>query len=215
MRTLCWLVLVAGLFSGCTSVTRFHGLTLSDDALFVSDVAPIRQDRAYACGPACVAAVAAHWGVSPAEFKAQIRESGDDATADDLQQMATRLGLRAFAYQGSMDDLRQNLEKGRPVIAMIPQPLPARGGWLAGAVFNLWNEWGPRPPHWVVVVGEFGDGRIIIHDPASGPLLVKTERFLAWWRETDRLCLLIAGHDEPAATNGPAPVAQAAPGVQP
>jgi predicted double-glycine peptidase len=200
MRKICWLFLAPALLGGCASVTRFSGITLSDDALFLSNVAPIRQNKTYACGPACVAAVAAHWGITPAEFKAKIPRSIEDVTGDDLQRMAQQLGLQAFAYQGSMEDLRQNLEKGRPVIAMIPMPMLARGGLVAGSVFNLWNELGPRPPHWVVVVGVASDNRIIINDPASGPLLVKDDRFREWWTRSDNLCVLIAGSGVPSAT---------------
>lgn len=210
MRILrCWLLGAVALLGGCASVTRFNGIALSDDALFVSDVAPIRQEKKHACGPACVAAVAAHWGITLAEFQAKIPQAPVDATGTDMLQMAQRLGLQAFAYRGSMDDLRQNLEKGRPVIVMIPMPMLARGGLVAGAVFNLWNELGPRPPHWVVVIGLVGKECVIINDPASGPLVVRQDRFQSWWTRNDHLCVLIAGPNGAGSDSKPSSGAQA------
>jgi len=198
--TAVWLLLAALGLSGCATVGRFDGLRLNDDAVYVSDVTPVRQDKSHACGPACVAAVASHWGVRLDEFKAIQPQMPDDATGHDLQALAERLGLQAFAYRGSMDDLRQNLGQGRPLIVMLPMPLLPRGGWLAELVTNTWNEVGPRPAHWVVVVGAIPGSRLIIDDPASGPLLVREDKFIAWWAQKENLCVLIAAR---GAGSGP------------
>lgn len=196
------LALAALSLAGCASVAAFKGVTLRDDALLVSDVTPVRQDKTYACGAACVASVAAHWGVSLADFKAAIPSAASDATGADLEQMAHRLGLEAFAYEGSVDDLRDNLAQGRPIIAMIPLPLMPRGGFVTAAVLNAWNEIGPRPAHWVTVVGLIGRQHVIVDDPTSGPLLVDAEKFRAWWAEKQNLCVLIARSAAPATTVG-------------
>lgn len=183
------------LLGGCASIAPFKGVTLHDDAVYVSDVTPIRQDKTYACGAACVAAVAAHWGVSFADFKAKYPSAASDATGADLQAMAQNLGLTAFAYQGSFDDLRDNLSKGRPMIAMIPVPLVARGGLVSSVVLNTWNEIGPRPAHWITIVGLIGRDSVVVNDPSSGPLLIRWEKFNAWWAQKGNLCVLIARND--------------------
>jgi hypothetical protein len=91
-----------------------------------------------------------------------------DATGRDLQVLAEGLGLQTFAYRGSMDDLQENLRKGRPLIVMIPQPQLPTGELTAALLLNAWNQWGPRPAHWVVVVGFTKNKAVIIHDPDSG-----------------------------------------------
>ncbi len=196
-----WLLLPLAGLSGCVSVAHFGGVTLNDDALYVSGVPPVRQDKAHACGAACVAAVSAHWGVSLAAFKAAFPQAPGDATGADLQAMAEKLGLQAFAYTGSMDDLRENLAAGRPVIAMIPVPLIANGGLVFEGLLSLWNQIGPRPRHWVVVVGLIGRDAVIIDDPLSGPLRVRQDQFRRWWARNENLCVLIA-----APAEGPGPV---------
>jgi predicted double-glycine peptidase len=179
------------LLGGCSSVASFKGLPLNEDAVYVNGVTPIRQDHDFTCGPACLAAVATHWGVSPAQFKASATASPRDFTARDLQALAGRLGLQAFVYGGSMDDLRENLGKGRPVIAMISMPLPPQGDLITAEVLALWNEVGPRPAHWVVVVGMIGQKWVILDDPASGPLVVRADRFQKWWAQRDSVAVLV------------------------
>jgi ABC-type bacteriocin/lantibiotic exporter with double-glycine peptidase domain len=198
MKRRVFLLAPVALLAGCASVAPFTGVRLHDDALWVSDVPPVRQDPTHACGAACVAAVAAHWGVGLAEFRAAIPQAPNDANADELVAMAQRLGLQAFSYEGSLDDLRENLATGRPVIVMIPLPLAPRGGLVTSALFAAWNEIGPRPPHWVTVVGLFGADRVLINDPASGPLLLDRAAFLTWWARERNICVLIAKTDGPA-----------------
>ena len=179
------------LLGGCSSVVSFTGLPLSEDAVYVNGVTPIRQDHDYTCGPACLAAVATHWGVSPAQFKASAGAAPRDYTARDLQALAARLGLQAFVYGGSMEDLRENLGKGRPVIAMISMPLPPQGDLITAEALALWNEVGPRPAHWVVVVGMIGEKWVLLDDPESGPLAVKADRFQRWWAQHDSAAVLV------------------------
>jgi predicted double-glycine peptidase len=188
-----FLLIACLLTGGCASVGQFKGLTLDSDSTYVSGVTPIRQDKNYACGAACVAAVAAHWGVSLADFKARHPSLPADSTGHELQKLAEGLGLQAVVYRGSMEDLQQNLSDGRPLIVMIPMPLIAKGGLTTDVLFNVWNEVGPRPSHWVVVVGSVKNKRMIIADPASGPLTVRQDEFQKWWAQKNNLCVLIAG----------------------
>ncbi|HZP61635.1 MAG TPA: cysteine peptidase family C39 domain-containing protein [Opitutaceae bacterium] len=200
-----WWLPVPLLLGACASVVPFTGMPLGKEGLYVSGVTPIRQDKTYSCGPACVAAVATHWGVDPAQFESKAPPLGSDTTARDLTALAGDLGLQAFAYTGSLDDLFDNLRQGRPVIAMIPMPLPPKGDLITAQMLELWNEIGPRPAHWVVVVGTIGREWIVIDDPASGPLAVKTGRFQQWWARQQNLSVLIAGTAMPPAALGSNP----------
>jgi predicted double-glycine peptidase len=179
---------------GCSSVTGFRGIPLTGDSLYVSGLPPLRQDAQYACGPVCVAAVASHWGVTLAEFKARCARAPQDTTGQDLQALAEAIGLQAFVFQGSSDDLRENLRQGRPMIIMItkpPDPALRQTGVLGGLALAI-SERVPHPSHWVVVIGLLGDEAVIVHDPAAGPIQIKAAAFNKWWAEQSNLCVLIA-----------------------
>lgn len=180
------------LLGGCASVSAFKGMTLDEDSVYISGLPPIRHDKHYACGATCVATVAAFWNIPLAEFRARYPQLPADMTGNDLATLATGLGLHAFAYRGSIDDLQENLRKGRPVIAMIPQPLVPNGDFTAGLLIKAWDKWGSKPPHWVVVIGLTPNQSLIIHDPASGEIVVKRDVFCRWWQQTDNLSVLLA-----------------------
>ncbi len=190
------------LVAGCTSVVPFTGLSLEKASVYVNGVTPVVQDRRFSCGPACLASVGTHWGVSLEQVKAAAAGLGSDSTARDLQTLAARLGLEAFAYRGSMEDLRDNLANGRPLITMIAMPLPPKGDFITSQVLELWNEVGPRPAHWVVVVGTVGERWVIVDDPASGPLAIDADRFHRWWTREGGLAVLVAGPRRPGVSPG-------------
>lgn len=167
---------------------------MEGESLYVSGLPPIRKNARYACGPACVAAVAGYWGVGMTEFRTRIANAPADTTGKDLREMAEALGLLAFVFQGSLADLQDNLRQGRPVIVMLPKPPdPAlrRAGWLGAAALAL-SEHVPHPPHWVVVIGIVGS-QVVVHDPSAGQLQIESGTFLKWWARTDHLCVLLAG----------------------
>ena len=176
---------------GCASVAPFKGLAIEDNSVYVAGLPPIHQDQHYACGAACVAAVAAYWNVSLEQFRTQRPQMPEDTTGQDLQRLAEDLGLQAFVYRGSSDDLRANLQHGRPMIVMIPQPVLPTGGLVGEILFNAWNQWGRKPAHWVVVVGMTKDKTVIIHDPESGTIEVKQTFFDQWWAQKGNLSVLI------------------------
>jgi predicted double-glycine peptidase len=188
-----WFLFPAALLlGGCASVAPFKGIALNSEGVYVSGLPPIQQDKDYACGAACVAAVAAFWDVPPAEFRAAHPSKPEDLNGADLVALADDLELQAFAYRGSMDNLLENLRQGRPLIVMIPQPMLPGSAPTSALLLNAWNAWGPKPAHWVVVVGITREGAVIIHDPASGPITIKPPTFQSWWRSKDNLTVLIA-----------------------
>ena len=175
-------------------MANFRGIPLVGDGLYVSGLPPLRQNKQYTCGAACVAAVAAHWGVTLDEFKAKCPAAPKDSTGQDLQALAESVGLQAFVFQGSMADLQDNLRQGRPMIVMITQPpdpaLRQLGLW--GRLALSLSEHVSHPAHWVVVIGLTGDQSVIVHDPATGLLQIKAPAFQKWWSQRNNLCVLIA-----------------------
>lgn len=178
--------------TGCTAVTHFRGLSIGDDSVYVAGLPPMHQDKYYSCGAACLAAVATYWNVPVGRFRAQCPRYSEDTTGRDLQQLAENLGLDAFVYRGSIADLRDNLEKGRPVIVMIPQLVLPEGGLVSVSLIDAWNSWGHKPAHWVVVLGFTRSKGVIVYDPESGSAVIKEQAFEKWWAKKSYLSVLVS-----------------------
>jgi hypothetical protein len=92
---------------GCASVKQFPGAKFSDDTILISALPPFLQEEGLACGPTCVAAVAAYWGRDISLFQANARPESlhfdQDCTADELEPFAALAGLRSFSYRGTLD----------------------------------------------------------------------------------------------------------------
>jgi ABC-type bacteriocin/lantibiotic exporter with double-glycine peptidase domain len=127
------------------------------------DVPFVKQEK-NACGAASVAMVMRFWqhqqGLSPNADADEARiqlvlysSKAHGIYASDLQNYFHDHGYQAFAFQGRRADLRQHLEKGRPLIAALK---PAVGA----------------PLHYVVVVGLDVEHRLVLlNDPAERKLL--------------------------------------------
>ncbi len=90
-----------------------------------------------------------------------------------------------------MDDLRENIVQGRPIIVMIRKPVDPKMHF-ADVILPLINNDPLGGSHWVIVVGFNGNADVIIHDPALGKLVIKRSLFEKWWDSKKNLCLLIA-----------------------
>jgi len=127
------------------------------------DVPFIKQQR-NACGAASIAMVMQYWqqhqGRSPSGYSDEARiqvalysANAHGIYASDLQNYFRDHGYRAFAFPGRQEDLRQHLEKGRPLIAALK---PGAGA----------------PLHFVVVVGWDAEQRLVLlNDPAQRKLI--------------------------------------------
>jgi hypothetical protein len=86
------------------------------------------------------------------------------------------------------------LEKGRPLIALIPKPpdihglrIVLQGMPLDGFIERFTRE----KSHWVIVIG-FNSSQFILHDPASGRICVMHSTFGEWWARKGNTCLLVS-----------------------
>jgi len=112
------------LMGGCSTVTTFKGVSIEENALLISTIPPIAQDEKYTCGVACIASVAYYWGKPfPPNDSFDISSYPRDLSGIDLEHIGKMTGLNTYIYGGSMEDLRKNIEKGRPVIVMIRKPV--------------------------------------------------------------------------------------------
>ena len=128
------------------------------------DVPFVKQDKE-ACGAASIAMVMQYWS------RQQSRPEDDSADAiriqqvlysaggrgiysSDMERYFWQHGFRTFAIRGQWMDLRQQLEKGRPLIVALK---PASGGAVL---------------HYVVVTGlDWKQNLVLVNDPAQRKLL--------------------------------------------
>jgi predicted double-glycine peptidase len=142
----------------------------------------VRQVKA-GCGSAAVAMVMQYWssqkpGLDAAAADAErIDQALPPLSSKGIQGQALRQyleehGFAAFVFSGELRDLRQHLDKGRPVVVCLG---------LNGA---------RAPLHYVVAVG-MKDRAVLVNDPARGRLIpVELTRFLPAWKLTGNWALL-------------------------
>lgn len=192
-----WLAaaLVAGVCAGgCGNARHYRGLDLSttQPASLIS-LPTAAQGGNNDCGYAALASVALYQHVPASRLvEGAVFEKfrGPRLSAKDLVEMAKMLELTAFGYQGSLEDLRENVAKGRPVVVLLDHP-PRVGNYpsieffadLAAAPFVI--------PHWVVVVGFTAEDRVILHDPRNGLLSMSRRDFMQLWEKRSRMCVLV------------------------
>lgn len=143
----------------------------------------VKQER-NGCGSASIAMVMQYWqkqegsaasnNSDPVQIQHALysrRVHGIYAT--DMQQYFEQQGLRTFAFRGEWQQLRQHLEKGRPLIVGLK---PIEG----------------RALHYVVVVGmDSARELVMVNDPAERKLLQRERgKFEKEWSATGNWTML-------------------------
>lgn len=157
------------------------------------DVPFVKQEK-NACGAASIAMVMQFWqhqrGLSASsdsdETRIQLAIYSSKARgiyASDLQNYFHNHGYQAFAFQGRREDLKQHLERGRPLIAALK---PA----------------GKAPLHYVVVVGvDAQRGLVLVNDPAERKLMKQElASFESEWKGAGYWTLLAVPQSEEASS---------------
>ena len=147
------------------------------------DVPFVKQEKD-GCGAASIAMVMQYWSRQQAkpELGADARTiqrllysaAGHGIYASDLEHYLQEHGFQTFSFQGGWDDLKQHLEKGRPLIVAVKP-----------------SHRNPEA-HYVVVTGLDWERRLVmINDPAQRKLL-KEEwlRFEKQWSAVGKWTLL-------------------------
>jgi len=143
-----WVVLVA-LAAGCCPTSKTLRRELGDGApgTYIAGVPFVRQHRNF-CGPAALASVARFYGLglSQEEIAREVYLPSIRASLTiDLERCAKRHGLWCRSGRGDLAALRQWLDRGVPVVALL------RKGPLAGGTH-----------HYVVLVGYHARRRYFI-----------------------------------------------------
>jgi predicted double-glycine peptidase len=152
------------------------------------DVPYVRQIEA-GCGAASIAMVMQYWikggtQLDPALADGDLiyKQMGSPKkgiSGQVLKQYLEKQGFQAFVINGEMKDLKDHIEKGRPLVVCLA-PRAARG-----------------PLHYVVVVG-LSDADVTLHDPSRGKLITESlDRFEREWKATDNWTLLAVPRQAP------------------
>ena len=159
----------------------FCSMLFASDAGIWLDVPFVKQVKE-GCGAASIAMVMRYWAqkenrnpqsIDPSQIQSILySKKGHGIYASDLETYFQQHGFHTFTFKGEPSDLKQHLEKGRPlVVALKPS-----GG----------------PLHYLVVVGlEWQKHLIIVNDPAQRKLLkLDQSNFEQEWSAAGRWTLL-------------------------
>jgi ABC-type bacteriocin/lantibiotic exporter with double-glycine peptidase domain len=147
------------------------------------DVPFIKQEKD-GCGAASIAMVMQYWQKQagsnlPSADAALIQRAlysprAHGIYASDMERYFQQQGFKTFTFAGTFEDLRQHLEKGRPLIAAL-KPSP-----------------GESARHYVVVVGLDNKQNLVIVNDAAQRKLLKEDRasFEKEWSAVGRWTLL-------------------------
>ena len=147
------------------------------------DVPFVKQEKD-GCGAASIAMVMQYWwrqqnkpgmAADAGEIQRLLYSTeGHGIYASDLEHYFQEHGFQTFSFQGGWDDLKQHLEKGRPLIVALKP-----------------SHRNPEP-HYVVVTGlDWERSLVMLNDPAQRKLL-KEERskFEKQWSAVGKWTLL-------------------------
>jgi len=147
------------------------------------DVPFVKQEKD-GCGAASIAMVMQYWSrqqqrpdvdADPVEIQRTLfSKEGHGIYASDLQHYFQDHGFQTFAFAGNWDNLKRQLDQGRPLIVAL-------------------KSGGRGPEHYVVVAGMEGDHSVVlVNDPAQRKLLKQDwSTFEKQWSATGKWTLLV------------------------
>ncbi len=110
--------------------------------------------------------------------------AGHGVRAGTLRDALRQRGLRAFLVAGTVNDLRRELAVRRPVIVGLVEPHSNRRGFAHYEIVVGWNP---------------ARRRVVTVDPARGLRVRPLDGFLAEWKPSGRLALVVLGPRGPRA----------------
>jgi len=161
------------------------------------DVPFVKQEKD-GCGAASIAMVMQYWqrqpgppadkGADAEQIQRALYSSRSHGIhASDMAHYFQQHGFRTFVFQGRVDDLKEHLAKGRPLIVALKP----------GAA--------DTPLHYVVVTGLDWEHRLVLkNDPAERKLLKQEESdFEREWKAAGNWTLLAVPNSTPNETGPP------------
>jgi ABC-type bacteriocin/lantibiotic exporter with double-glycine peptidase domain len=161
------------------------------DATWVRvDVPLVRQRGKSDCGAAALASVLSYYGKESSLAAIERRlgpASSRGVRAQELTAYAREQGLAAFALFGTVEDLRYELDHGRPVIVGVAKPY---AGQRALTHYQVVIGYDPRGKRWLTL------------DPADGLREYPTAGFMREWQATRRVAIVVMERPRDAAPPG-------------
>jgi ABC-type bacteriocin/lantibiotic exporter with double-glycine peptidase domain len=152
-------------------------LTTSPGWISVPEVPLEIQKSTEDCGTTALSMVLEYWrvAVSLEEWESSgLLLAGKGSRARDLRDLARQKGLQAFLIHGRWEDLRNEVDRGHPVIVGLVKPASS------GAV-----------THYEVVVAVHPEREIVVtHDPANGRRQYPLSGFRKEWDPAGYLTLV-------------------------
>lgn len=166
------------LYPGTARPVTMEELRAEEGWTLLETVPDVRQASDQDCGAACLSMVLGHWGVpAPAAVleKECAVEGREGIRAADLRDAAKRRGFSAFLFKGRVEDLRHELEKGRPVVV----------GLIKSGPLGVTS-------HFEVVIGIDPVGRrVALRDPLLGLMRDSLDGFEREWEPTGFVTLVV------------------------
>ena len=155
---------------------------LDDTSWLRASATPVvKQKSQVDCGLAALAMVAGAWGQtwSVDDLRRDVKMSAKGDKLGALRDAARARGFEAYAIAGNHEDLRRELEKGRPVMLGLQLPF----------------EQNRALHHYEVVVAmNSRDGTVVTLDPATGKYLQRTKAVLEKeWKPVGYPTLVVVG----------------------
>lgn len=157
------------------------------------DVPFVKQEK-NGCGAASIAMVMQFWqrqqggavdtSSNPERIQRTLYSSqAHGIYASELEHYLARRGFRTFAFAGTINDLRQHLQQGRPLIVALKPS-------------------GHAPLHYAVVTGLDSEHKLVLlNDPAERKLLKQEQAtFEKGWKDAGHWTLLAVPQSEGASS---------------
>jgi len=144
-------------------------------ALEIEGVPFIRQESQF-CGPASLASVMRFYGVPENQETigaAVYSEKLQGALITDLERYARQKGFETKSGQGTVEELKKELDRSRPVIVLVDL-----GFWVVSK------------PHYLVVIGYDAEG-FTAHDGYTPANRYPFARFIGIWGKMGNAYLLV------------------------
>ena len=177
------LAVCAGFGSGCSV---YQGtaksadpaeLATSDSWMMIENFPLVIQKGRDDCGAAALASVLRYWGyeATPESVEAAIGRKNPRLSAGAMAEHAKKVGLDAYVFFGTMDDVVHELERGRPTIVGLGKAVSSE----------------QAVAHYEVVVGyEPKKKLVLLLDPAQGWQIDTLEGFASEWARSHRVTIV-------------------------